>query len=404
MRGALILIGDVLMHILEILLAVSLLFWVGLGIFWFWNLRGTKILTAEEQGQPPERWPRVSILVPARNEEAVLASCLESLLKLDYPEFDILLVDDDSRDRTGEIADDYARRPDAAGRLRVIHNRELPAGWSGKVHALSLAAQAATGEWLLATDADVVFNPAVLRAAMRRAVSEGADLLSLGLEFEYGSFWEKIILPAFTLLLSTLFPLRQVNSSRSRRAIAAGAFILMRAAEFRALGGYERMRQTLVEDLRTAELFKRGGRRIRFIPSRGLLTTRMYANAGELFEGLSRSAFEGAGFSLLKVLAGLAAGFLTAILPWAVALGLGLERVLSGRSAHGAALTLAIVACLFSALVYSPLLIYLRVSPLYALVLPLAAIFYSAVAINSVLRSLAGGGVPWKERTYRPPE
>lgn len=392
------------MQILEILLAVSFLFWLGLGIFWFWNLRGTVILTAEEQGQSPEHWPKVSILVPARNEEAVLAACLESLLKLDYPDFDIIVVDDDSRDSTGAIADEFARRPDSAGRLHVIHNRELPAGWSGKVHALSLGARAATGEWMLATDADVVFHPAALRAAMKRALLEGADLLSLGLEFEYGSFWEKAVLPAFTLLLSTLFPLRLVNNPKSRRAIAAGAFILMRTAELRALGGYERLRKTVVEDLRTAELFKHHGRKIHFVPARGLLTTRMYASNRELFEGLSRSAFEGAGFSLLKVLAGLAVGILTAILPWAAALVIGVEKTLSGRSEGSTALALAFATCLLSALVYTPLVIYLRVSPLYVLALPLAAIFYSVVAVNSAWKGLVGGGVPWKERTYRPPE
>lgn len=397
------------MHFLEILLGASYVFWLGLAIFWLWNFAGFAILSpataAQQRGNFPERWPKVSILVPARNEEAALPACLESLARLDYDDYEVIVVDDGSQDNTGAIADEWASRPEFAGRMNVIHNRELPAGWSGKVHALHLAAGRASGEWILATDADMVFHPEVLRIAVHRALAENADLFSLTPEFEFGSFWEKVVLPSFTLLLATLFPLRRVNSPRSARALAAGAFILMRARELSHLDAYRRLCSTVIEDLRIAELFKRNGRRIFLAPARGLLRTRMYSGCKELFEGLSRSAFEGVGFSPAKILAGVSVGLLTAVMPWIAALTLGLWQV--GRplpSADHRALLLALATCTLSCLIYLPFLFFLRLSPLYVFTLPLAAIFYSAVSINSMTRSLAGEGVSWKARRYRPPD
>ena len=125
-----------------------------------------KIMVPDRVGPLPRPAERISVIVPARNEEAALPACLESLLRLEYPDYEIILVDDDSTDSTGRIGDDYARRPESAARLKVIHNHEVAPGWSGKVHALSLAERAATGDWLLATDADVVFHASLLRQAV----------------------------------------------------------------------------------------------------------------------------------------------------------------------------------------------------------------------------------------------
>jgi chlorobactene glucosyltransferase len=397
------------MMALEISLGVAFLLWLGLVFLWLWNLKGVTVLTSEAEAgpgaKPPGRRPRVSILVPARNEEAALPACLESLLNLEYPDYEIILVDDDSRDSTGAVGEEWARRPESGGRLKVIHNRKVPPGWSGKVHALALAARVAQGEWILATDADVVFHPASLGVAMAHALRERVELLSIVPEFEFSSFWERVVLPAFSFLLSTLFPIRLVNSPKSRRALAAGAFILMRAEAFRALGGYERIRRAVTEDLRTAELFKHNGHRIFLAPTRGLLRTRMYASIRELFEGLSRSAFEGVGFSVGKILAGVAIGILTAVFPWVAALALGLRHAgFRASPAPDPALALALATCALSAVIYLPVLFFLRLSPLYVFTLPLAAAFYSLVAIHSMWQSLVGRGVSWKERYYRAPE
>lgn len=391
------------MLILETTLAATVVLWLGLAIFWFWNARGAVTLRPKEAEPVAGRWPVVSIIVPARNEEEVLPKALDSLLKLDYPDFEVIVVDDGSTDATGRIADEWAASPIAQARLRVIHNRELPAGWSGKVHALSLAARQATGEWILATDADVVFDRAALRAAMSLALEKNVGLLSVTPQMELDGFWEKVVLPAFALLIFTFYPLRLVNQPESTRAIAAGAFILIRRSDFESLGGYEPIKNAVIEDVRMAEHFKRHGRRIFLALSGGLLQTRMYRSVGEMWEGLSRSAFEGAGFSVTKVLAGVLAGTVLCVLPWVTAFALIVNSAAQGRLfTHGAVLTLALAACVESVLIYLPAVHLSRVSIIYALTLPLAAIFYSGVGLNSMLRSVFGSGVPWKGRRYRP--
>jgi hypothetical protein len=263
-----------------------------------------------------------------------------------------------------------------------------------------LAARTASGGWLLATDADVVFHPALLRLGISCALERRVELLSLAPDVELGSLWERVVLPAFSLLIAVLFPLRLVNDPKSRYATGVGAFILMRRAELEALGGYERLKSTVIEDLRIAQLFKRNGRRIHLGMTRGLFRTRMYKGLRELWEGLSRAAFEGAGFSVARVLACVTVGTVAVVLPWVATLA----RLLRGMSPrHDPALLLALAACVISLLVYLPVPLFFRLSPLYALALPLAALFYSLLALDSMLVSIAGRGVRWKGRRYRPP-
>jgi hypothetical protein len=272
------------------------------------------------------------------------------------------------------------------------------------VHALQLAASAASGEWILATDADMVFHPSILRVALSCALERGVQLLSIVPEFQFVSFWEKVVLPAFAFLISSLFPLRLVNDPTSSRALAAGAFILMKREELNALGGYARLRNVLIEDLRMAELFKRHGRRIYLAASRGLLLTRMYSSAGEMFEGLSRSAFEGSGFSVPKILGAVFLANLLAVFPW-VALMARILRDLwvGGDAVRDPVALVALFACAFASLVYLSFIRHFRVPVLYVFALPLATLFYSCVAINSTFAGVMGGGVPWKGRRYRAP-
>ena len=391
-------------NIFDVALLAVAAAWLGLGIFLYWNFLGTPQLSADDPLPVLSDAPRVSIIVAARNEEEALPAALESFLKLDYPDYEVILVDDDSTDDTGAIADEWVARPEGRGKLRVIHNRELPAGWRGKVHALYLAERAATSEWLLATDADVVFHPTILRRAVALAGERKVQLLSMAPEFEMATFAEKAVLPAFSILLATLYPSRLVNDPSSRRAIAAGAFLLMQGAEFDALGGYATLKNTVIEDLRVAELFKHSGRRIGLAMTRGLFRTRMYHGWREMFEGLSRSAFEGTGYSLLKVLGGVVGGNTVAVLPWVV------TGWLLGRSAwlgvplfQEPTLLAALAACAASVLTYSFVIKHLRLAIGYAFLLPVASLFYSCVVVNSAFSTLFGPGVAWKGRNYRKP-
>ena len=392
------------MHFLDLILWFVFVVWIAAGFFAFWNIVGVAVLRPQISPPPHSPLPRVSILLAARDEQDMLPATLDSLLKLDYPDFEIIMVNDDSNDRTGAIADNYAQRLETRGKLRVIHNRHLPPGWRGKVHAMSLAAAAATGEWILSTDADIVFHPSLLRQAVELALRKNVQFLSLTPEVRMQSWAEKVVLPAFGFLLFMLFPLRRVNSPRSSRAMAAGAFLLMRHDDLAALGGYARLRDTLIEDLRMAELFKSNGRRTYLGVTRGVFYTRMYENWREVFEGLARSAWEGAGCSLWKVLAGVAAGTALAVVPWVSLAALSLLHLFTGVPvAHDPVFIAAAAATATSAAVYCPVVVFAGLSPLYALTLPLASLFYSAVAVVSAFRSLTGPGLRWKGRSYQPP-
>lgn len=385
------------MHSLELILFGVALAWCGVGLFGLWNMVGVTILRPTPRFQPLPRLPRVSIILAARNEEETLPATLASLLSLDYPDFEVILVDDDSDDRTGAIADEWAARSASGDKLRVIHNDELPAGWRGKVHAMSLAERAAAGEWILATDADVVFESSLLRQAIPLALEKNASLLSLTPELEMQSFTEKVVMPAFGLLLFMLFPLRLVNRPRSRRALAAGAFLLMRRKDLDSLGGYSSLRNTLIEDVRMADMFKRHGYRIYLAVTRGLFRTRMYKNWREVFEGLSRSAWEGSGRSIWKLFGAMMVGNALAVLPWAALAGL----LLAGSSpARDFALLAAAAATAMSVITYLPVVMAAGLPPFYAFTLPFAAVFYSAVTSVSAFSSLKGPGIRWKGRRY----
>jgi chlorobactene glucosyltransferase len=392
------------LHLLELVLWFVFVVWIAAGLFAFWNITGVVILRPQSSPSQQSPLPRISILLAARNEQETLPVTLDSLLKLDYPDFEIILVDDDSDDRTGAIADEWARRHGAGGKLRVIHNHHLPPGWRGKVHAMSLAAEAATGEWVLSTDADIIFHPSLLRQAVELARRKNVHFLSLTPEVRMQSWAEKVVLPAFGFLLFMLFPLRLVNDPGSSRAMAAGAFLLMRHDELIALGGYARLCGTLIEDLRMAELFKRNGRRTYLGVTRGVFHTRMYENWHEVFEGLARSAWEGSGCSLWRVLAGVAVGNGLAVLPWISLATLWLSHLIAGTPlGHDPAFIAAAAACTASAFIYCPVVVFAGLSPLYTLTLPLASLFYSTVSVVSAFRSLTGPGLRWKGRSYQPP-
>ena len=378
--------------------------WCILGIRIVRSLRSTVILRANQPSPCPESSPRVSIIVAARNEEEALPAALASLLALDYPDFEVLLVDDDSRDRTAAIADEWAAKPAARGRLKVLHNRTLPPRWHGKVHALHLAASAASGQWILATDADMILHPSILRLAMAFALEKDVQLLSIIPELEFGYFWERVVLPGFSFLITSLFPVHLVNDPASSRALAAGAFILMKRDHLVALGGYGRLRNVVVEDLRMADLFKHHGRRIYLAASRGLLRTRMYSSGAEMFEGLSRTAFEGSGYSIPKTLGAMFLANLLAVFPWVALLArVAADWTLDQSLLHDPFLLIAGAACLIASLVYLPFILHARIPPFYVLTLPLATLFYSCVSVYSIFISRIGRGVSWKDRRYRAP-
>src|SRR3990172_8670592 len=201
--------------------------------------------------------PLVSVLVPAKDEQLNIADCLSSLLAQDYPNFEVLVANDRSRDRTAEIArraatDDY--------RVRVIDIAQLPPGWTGKTHALYQAVAHARGDWLLFVDADTRHEPENLSVVLQYAEQERADMVSLMPRLRNETFWEKVVSPLAAIVLTTLYPLVKVNKSKRRNTgFANGQYLLVKRSAYETIGGHRAVRSEFVEDIELGRILKRAG-------------------------------------------------------------------------------------------------------------------------------------------------
>ncbi len=258
----------------------------------------------------------VSIIVPARNEEVSLAACLESLAAQSGIGFEIIVVDDDSTDRTAEIARSFAthervgNKPQGQERegtasavprstpledrgfspaVRVIPAGRLPDNWTGKNNAMSAGAKVAKGKWLLFTDADTVHQPGSLARAVAEAEQQGAALLSYSPAQEVHGFWEKAVMPVIFAELATTYPPQAVNDPASPTAAANGQYLMISREAYDAVGGHTTIAADLLEDVALARLVKRSGRKIFFRYGGDAVRTRMYRTFAQLREGWTKN-------------------------------------------------------------------------------------------------------------------
>ena len=226
----------------------------------------------------------VSIIVPARNEEACLAACLESLVAQTGIAHEIIVVDDDSTDRTAEIARSFPG-------VELIPAGSLPDNWTGKNNAMSAGAKAANTKtkWLLFTDADTVHQPGSLARAVAEAEQHGAALLSYSPAQEVHGFWEKAVMPVIFAELATTYPPQAVNDPASPIAAANGQYLMISREAYDAVGGHSTIAADLLEDVALARLVKRSGRTIFFRYAADAVRTRMYRSFAQLREGWTKN-------------------------------------------------------------------------------------------------------------------
>src|SRR3984885_10573816 len=222
----------------------------------------------------------VSVIIPARNEEASVSACLHSLVTQNGVPFEILVVDDHSTDRTREIATSFSSEG-----VRVIEAGPLPPGWTGKNNAVSAGSRAARGEWLLFTDADTIHLPGSLARSLEEAKRHGASLLSYSPEQIVKSFWEKAIMPVIFAELAASYRPSQVSDPHSSAAAANGQYILITREAYDAVGGHAAVAANLLEDVALARAVKQSGRNIFFRYAADAVQTRMYRSFSQLREG-----------------------------------------------------------------------------------------------------------------------
>jgi len=231
---------------------------------------------------PATAQPTISVIVPARDEEASLGACLESLVAQTGVSFEIIVVDDGSTDRTREIAQSFSG-------VRVVDAGPLPQGWTGKNNAMSAGAKQARGEWLLFTDADTLHSLTSLARGLTEAELCQAQLLSYSPEQEVRGFWEKAVMPVIFAGLAATYPSAKVNDPASSVAAANGQYLLISREAYDAVGGNAKIASDLLEDVAMARLVKFSGRKIFFRYGGDVLRTRMYRNFAQLCEGWTKN-------------------------------------------------------------------------------------------------------------------
>jgi cellulose synthase/poly-beta-1,6-N-acetylglucosamine synthase-like glycosyltransferase len=338
--------------------------------------------------------PAVSVIVPARNEEACLGACLQSLVEQNIPQNDaaveIIVVDDHSTDRTREIASSFSSAS-TRSRLRVIEAGPLPEGWTGKNNAVTAGARVAGGEWLLFTDADTIHQPGSLARALAEAKRHGAAMLSYSPEQIVKSFWEKAVMPVIFGELAASYRPSQVSDPNSPSAAANGQYILITREAYDAVGGHAAIAGSLLEDVALARAVKRSGRKIFFRYGADAVRTRMYRSFAQLREGWTKNL--ALLFPSPVRLASLRATEFVLIVS---SLAIGATTILRGHQRP------AVVAGILCVIVYTLFLVRIRrahfswnATILALLGLPL----FSYLLLRSA-RMHANGSVPWKGRTY----
>lgn len=348
-----------------------------------------------EAPAPVTTAPRVSVIVPARDEERNIVTCVESLLAQDYPNFEVIVVDDGSTDATPALLERLRATPAGRRLLRVTRVDDLPPGWAGKPHALHTGTRIASGEWLLFTDADTRHAPTALRSAVTRAVASGADLFTIGTTQELPDFWNRTLMPIAYMGISFMYPPFLVNNPHSRVAIANGQYLLIRHDVYDRLGGYDtdELRGTVVDDLALARVVKRSGARLLFVDGRGLVTTHMYHSLREHWNGWGKNAVAGTrGGALVFLLMAPGLPLITVTQFALVALGL-LRRQ--------PRLLLAGAPPLAATLAYRAYLDRMLGVPLrYGWTHPLGGVVFTGILARAFWRKLRGTTAPWKGRSY----
>lgn len=278
--------------------AVVMLFMFALTVAFYTFLRGVEHCKIAD-----ENLPFVSILVPARNEETKIERCLDSLLAQDYPNFEIVVIDDRSTDRTGQIIEDYAKRD---SRVKYVQGKDAPSGWIGKCNALAHAVGYASGDWYIFTDADTYHEKFSIKDAVAYSISNKADLVSFVPMQELGSFWEKMVMP--TLLSSFVLgdPFHSVNNPSAKRAYAYGQYIICRTTSYDAVGGHQSVRDEIVEDHAIARVFKEKGYKILVADGKTIYSVRMYTDLVSMWQGWTKNLYsliDSHVFNLLAIIA-----------------------------------------------------------------------------------------------------
>jgi len=367
-----------------------------LALVWFSRLLDAALgmkkvadISRPEWDRKPTGPPRVSIIVPARNEEAHIAPALTTLLKLDYDNYEVIAVNDRSTDRTGDVMNQIALMPEARERLKIIHITELPAGWLGKPHAMWTAANQANGDWLLFTDADVLFRPDVLTRAVAYTEAESADHLVLFPRMIMKSPGERMMTAFFQTLFVFGHRPWKVADPKTKDHMGVGAFNLIRRRVYDAVGTYQALRFEVLDDMKLGKIVKNSGYAQRNVYGADLISLRWAHGAMGMVNNLTKNFFAIMSFQWWRaLLSAFALGFLN-LMPF---VGIWI--------AHGWARLPYAVALASIFAIYVGMSWESDVPAYYFILHPIGAALFVYTMLRSMVLTLTRGGVVWRGTFY----
>jgi glycosyltransferase involved in cell wall biosynthesis len=337
----------------------------------------------------PTGEPRVSIIVPARNEEEDIRETLVRLLALDYSNYEVIAVNDRSTDRTGAIIDDVAASSEAHGLLKAIHIPDLPSGWLGKTHAMWTSAQQATGAWLLFTDADVQFKPDALRRAVAYAETERADHVVLFPRMIMKRPSERMMIAFFQALFVFGHRPWKVADPRARDHMGVGAFNMVRRSVYDAVGTYRALRMEVLDDMKLGKVIKNAGFAQRNVFGEDLISLYWARGAFGMVNNLTKNFFAVLSFQWPRTVATI------------VGLGfLNLGPFLGVWLAHGWARLPYAIALVSLFGIYYGMSGMSAVPAYYFFLHPVSTSLFMYTLLRSMIQTLANGGVVWRGTKY----
>jgi chlorobactene glucosyltransferase len=358
------------------------------------NSRALRKLSDKKE-KLPEPLPLISILIPARDEESDIAACLESLRRQDYPNFEILVLDDSSSDTTAAVVEQIAA---VDPRVRLLRGKPLPQGWAGKPFACYQLASKARGSWLLFTDADTIHAPAMLRSALAYACNNRLTLLS-GLPLQRTvSFSQRVVIPVMYFIILSWFPLWWLQgSAKPKPGLTIGQFIFVSAQEYHEIGGHEAVRSRILEDVWLGFEMARHGKPQATVDLSQLVACRMYEDLGDLWEGFTKWTYSVCSLSPWMLGLMMLGGFSLFIAPF-LWLAWHFLPVPTAYDSFMLIIIQLVVIMLMRSLVDHRF----RYSRLYSLSHPVGISFMLLSGVYAAIKRFIGAGVCWKQRLYTP--
>ena len=373
----------ILITIFQLFLIVLVVLYLSVNMIYL-----VKVVPVEDESVD---YPYLSVCIPARNEERDIKACVESLLHQDYPEFEVIVVDDNSTDETAEIV--YSMKAQYPN-LVFVPGKQLEPDWFGKPYALYQAYKKSRGKYLLFTDADLIYQPQALKSAMHTLISRDLDLLTLMPAAIFGSFWERAVQPVIFGFIAALTRFRKINSPNHDSAMGFGAFLLFKKKSYQRIGGHLSVRQEILDDVMLAKNAKRNGLSMLVADGKRLFSIRMYHSLEEIWVGWRKNMFLAMKGSVIRTFYYVIVILCFVLTPYIVVIGnlwVGTGGIWVGSALFGLILTLVTGLALCRQLNLEKRNVFL---------FPLGAIIMSAIMLNSMTQIVFHGRAEWRGRTY----